>query len=262
MKAWADRFRNAREEGLASVHKAIELKPDFAEAYLLLGDLLANGNERKEAFRKAIDLNPKLLNAYSYLGMELENQKKDEKAAEQAYRTAMEIDPRQMAGRFDLGRMLVRQGRLAEARKVWDARTSDDDRTFPNFITLLVRAENLKAAESAYAKAPRDAEANLGMGLAIMDGDHWVVDGRWERAIVYFKKALDLKPDLAKAQYAICRAYVEWADISKSKNKFLDEELVKLRKIDSKLADEIVEYRRTYSGGLKAAGPPPPAKKE
>ncbi len=262
MKARADRFRNAREEGLVSVRKAIELRPEYAEAYLLLGDLLVKGDERTAAFRKAIELDPKLMDAYHFLGSQLENQRKDEKAAEEIYRTAIEIDPKKMAGRFDLGRLLVRQGRLTEARRLWDERTSEGDRTFPNFITVLVRAENLKAAEADYAKSPEDPEVILRMGLATMDGDHWVVDGRWERAIVYFKKALALKPDFAKAQYAICKAYVEWADTSKSKNKILDKELANLRKLDAKLADEIVEYRRTYSGGFKVAAPPPPAKKQ
>lgn len=263
MKARADRYRNARDEGLISVRKAIELRPDYAEAYLLLGDLLTKSNEREAAFRKAIELDSKLVDAYYYLGMQLENIKKDAKAAEEAYRTAIEIDPNKMMGRFDLGRLLVKQGRLADARRVWKERTSDKDNTFPNFITILTRAENLEKAKRAYATSPNDPEVVLQMGLAIMEGDHWVVDGRWEQAIIYFKKALDLKPDFAKAQHAICRAYVEMADVSKDKekNRILDRELEKLRKFDPRLADDIVEYRRTYSGGFKAVGPPPPAKK-
>jgi tetratricopeptide (TPR) repeat protein len=259
-KARADRFRNAREEGLASVRKAIELKPDYAEAYLLLGDLLGvgkgNEGESAAAYRKAIELDPKLLDAYKYLGNRLEGQK-DERGAEEAYRTAMQADPKKASGRTDLGRLLVKQGRLAEARELWNGRTTDEDRTFPNFITVLERAEKLEAAKQAYAKNPNDAEANLQIGLATMEGDHWVVDGRQERAIEYFKKALEIKPDFAKAQHAICKAYVQMADTFKAKNKELDEELAKLRKMDPKLADEIVEYRKTYSGGFKVAAPSP-----
>lgn len=261
MKARADRFRNAREEALVSVRKAIELRPGYAEAYLLLGDLLVKSDEREAAFRMAIELDPKLVDAYYYLGMQLENIKKDEKLAEEVYRTAVEVDTKKMAGRFDLGRLLVKQGRLEGARKVWNERTSDEDRSFPNFIIVLKRAENLEIAKEAYAKSPDDSEVVLQMGLATMDGDHWVVDGRWEKAIMYFKKALNLKPDFTKAQYAICKAYVEMADVYKDKNKTLDQELEKLKKLDAKMADDIAEYRRTYSGGLKAVGPPPPAKK-
>ena len=263
MKARVDRYRNAREEGLISIRKTIELKPDYAAAYVLLGELIGNGTEREAAFRKAIELDPQIPDSFYYLGMRLENIRKDEKGAEDAYRTAIDIDPNKMAGRFNLGRLLVKQGRLVEARKVWDGRTSDKDNTFPNFITLLTRAENLEKAKAAYTRSPNDPEIILQMGLATMDGDNWVVDGRWEKAIIYFKKALEFKPDLAKAQYAICKAYVEMADVSKDKenNRILDQELEKLRKLDVRLAEEIVEYRRTYSGGLRTLSNPPAAKK-
>jgi len=260
-KARADRFRNARDEGLVSVRKAIELKPGYAEAYLLLGDLLTKEDEKINAYRKAIEIDPKLVDAYRYLGMELER-RKDEKTAEEVYRTALQIDPKRASGFYDLGRLMVKQKRLREARELWEKRPEVEDNTFPNFISLLERAETLETATAAYAKNPKDAEANLLMGLATMDGDHWVVDGRQEKAIVFFRKALEARPDFAKAQYAICKAYVQIADTYTKKNKELDQELAKLRKMDEKLASEIVEYRKTYEGGLKGvpAGPPPPAK--
>ncbi len=253
-KAQSDRYRNAKEEGLVSVRKAIELNPLYAEAYLLLGDLLSIGasghKESIEAFRKAIELRPGLLEAYRQLGMALKVSK-DEKGAEEVYRKAMEIDPKRMASRFDLGRLLVEQGRLAEAREVWNKRSSDEDKTFPNFITVLERAEKFEAAKQSYSKSPNDPEAILQMGMITMDGESWVVDGRQERAIDYFRKALQIKPDLAKAQHAICVAYVQIADTDKEKNKVLDEELAKLRKLDPKLAAHIVEYRKKYSGGIR-----------
>ena len=37
LKASADRYRNAREESIAAARKAIELDPNFAEAYEILG---------------------------------------------------------------------------------------------------------------------------------------------------------------------------------------------------------------------------------
>ena len=256
-KATADRYRNARDEAIAAARKAIELDPLFAEAYTLLAEVLGTGDkDRKEAieaYRTAIRLKPDLLTAYDQLGMLL-SVTEDEKGAEEVYRKAMALDPKKMACRFALGRLLVKQERLAEARAVWDGRTSDTDNTFPNFITLLERAEKLKQATDALAQKPNDPEALLQMGLMVMDGESWVVDGRQDRAIVYFRKALAAKPGFARAQYAICKAYVQIADTYKDKNKTVDQELAKLRKLDVKLADEITEYRKTYSGGLKAAG--------
>lgn len=265
-KARADRFRNAKEDGLVSVRKAIELKPDYAEAYLLLGDLLGIGGknvaEQVTAFRKAIELKPDLLPAYSELGRVLESSG-DEKGATDAYRKAIALDPNKSAGLFHLGRLLVKQNRLKEARELWEKRPPNaKDNSFPNFITVLERAEKQAAAKLTYERNSNDPDALLEMGFATMDGDHWVVDGRQEKAIVFFRKALELKPDFAKAQYAICMAYVQIADTYTRKNKELDEELTKLRNMDTGLADKIVEYRRTYEGGLKGvpAGPPPAKK--
>src|SRR6187551_208371 len=98
------------------------------------------------------------------------------------------------------------------------------------------------------------------MGLTVLDGDAWVVDGRHERALEYFRNALALKPNFARAQYAIVKAYIEMASTFKKYNQNVDEEMVKLRTMDAKLAEEAVKYRKSYPpSGLKG-GPPPPAK--
>ena len=99
-------------------------------------------------------------------------------------------------------------------------------------IELLKRAENLKRATDALAQKPKDPEALTEMGLAVMEGDSWVVDGRQKRAIVYFKEALTLKPNYARAQYGICKAYIQIADTFKNEKKTLDQELTKLRQLD------------------------------
>ncbi len=259
-KATADRFRNAKDEALVSVRKAIELNPSYAEAYLLLGELLGIGDGDKkgqiEAFRKAIQLKPDLVDAYRSLGNTLEWVNKDDKGAEEVYRTAMQVDPKKMAGRFELGRLLVRRSRLKEARALWEGRTADEDKTFPNFITLLERAEKMERAKADLAQKPNDPDTLLQMGLIVMDGESWVVDGRQERAIEYFRKALQIRPRFAQAQFAIVKAYIEIADMDKDKSKNVDQELLKLRKLDAKLANEADDYRKNYSGGIKGTSAP------
>jgi tetratricopeptide (TPR) repeat protein len=256
LKGTADSWRGAKDEALAACRKALELDPNYAEAHALMGEVLRYDEKRQAeamtAYRSAIKADPRHLPPYAGLGGMLSHAK-DEKGAEEVFRQGMAADPQHMAGRFELGRMLVQQGRLAEARELWEGRTSDEDDTFPNFIDLLQRAENMKSATEALAKKPDDPEALLAMGLAVMEGDSWVVDGRQERAIVYFKKALAIRPDFAKAQYAICKAYVQIADTFTNKKTLVDAELVKLRRLDPKLAAEIEEYRKTYFGGLRAS---------
>jgi tetratricopeptide (TPR) repeat protein len=256
-KAKADRMRNEREPALAAAQKALKLDPSFAEAHMIVGDVLRYDDKRRDeaiaAYRAALKADPKLLTAYVELGETLISAK-DEKGAEEVFKIAMQSDPKSMLGRFPLGRLLVKQGRLKEARSLWEGRTSSEERTFPNFITVLERAERLQAATDALAAKPDDPAALVQMGSAVMEGDSWVVNGRQERAIEYFKKALAIKPDLPAAQYGIVKAYIELADFSKEKNKNVDKELAKLKKMDAKLAQELENYRKTFSGPIKASG--------
>lgn len=254
-KAQVDYLRNAPDEVVAACRKAVELDPHYAEAYLMIGSVLRFNDKKREeaiaALQKVIELKPKTPEAYDYLGEVFENAK-DNKRAEEVFRQGMAADPKHMAGRFYLGRMLVKQGRLEEARQLWEGRTSDEDRTFPNFIAVLKRAENLKSATDALAKKPKDPAALIDMGFAVMEGDSWIVDGRQKRAIVYFRQALELKPDSARAQYGIVKGYIEIADVFKDENKSVDAELEKLRKLDAKMADEMEAYRKNYHGALRA----------
>jgi tetratricopeptide (TPR) repeat protein len=189
-------------EAIESSKKAIELDPNFPAAYATLAEALNQDGKRNSealaAYRTAIKLDPQntlLMSSLESLLIEM----KDEKLAEQTYRELMAADPKHMAGRFRLGPLLVKQGRLTEARELWEARTADDDNVQPSFIQVLTRAENLKRATEQLAQKPNDPEALNQMGLAVMDGDSWVIDYRQDRAIVYFRKALALQPQYVEA---------------------------------------------------------------
>ncbi len=258
LKAEVDVRRGAQDEGIAAARKALELDPNYAEAYALIGEALRWDEKRRPeaiaAFRSAIRLKPELLPAYETLGQLLQ-ENKDEKGAEEVLRQALAADPIQTSGRFVLGRMLVKQGRRAEARELWEGRKSDEDRTFPQFIELLKRAENLKQATDALAQKPNDPAALTDMGNAVMEGDHWVVDKRQERAIVYFRKALKVNPTYARAQQGIVKAYIQTSATFGDEKKKLDQEMAVLRKLDPALAAEMEEYRKNYKSGITVTSP-------
>ena len=253
LKAQVDSWRNAIDETLAACRKALELDPSSSEAYEIIGDTLAPHEKHRAeailAYTSAIKADPKSRSSYKALGSLYETAK-DEKNAEEIYRQGMKADPDKMLGRFPLGRIMVKQGRLVEARELWNGRTSDDDSTMPTFIAILERTENLKLATDALAKNLDNPEALVQMGLAIMEGDSWVVDGRQEKAIKYFEQALKLKPNYAKAQYGICKAYIEIADTFPKKKILADQELAKLKVLSPVLANELIKYRQAYQSGF------------
>ena len=255
-KSEVDFFRNASEEALSAARQAVKLDPGYAKAHLMVGKLLRWDKQRQAeaimAYETALRLNPRLWSAYDELG-EIFESAKEQKRAEDLFRKGMATDPNHMAGRFALGRLLVKQDRLAEARELWDGRTSDVDRTFPQFIELLKRAENLKRATDMVAQKPNDPDALIEMGIAVMDGDSWVVDWRQKRAMEYFRKALTVKPNYARAQYSIVKAYIQIAATFSKENENVDRELSKLRALDTKLAAEMDDYRKKYKAGLTAS---------
>ena len=146
LKAEADLRLGDLDEAIALCDEALKLEPNFAEAYAVMGEALAQGGDRQSeaisAYQSAIKINPQLFRVYDSLA-ELFLNMKDEKSAEDTLRKGMAADPKHMSGRFRLGRLLVKQGKLVEARQLGNERTSDEDRTMPTFIQLLTRAENL-----------------------------------------------------------------------------------------------------------------------
>ena len=78
---------------MAAYRKAIELKPDYPEAYDNLGVVLEKKlDEAVAAYRKAIELKPDDPEAYINLGIALADQKKLAEAVA-AYRKAIELKP-------------------------------------------------------------------------------------------------------------------------------------------------------------------------
>jgi len=253
MKATADAGRSAVDEAIAECRKALSIDPKYASAYVVMGEILQRYEKRQAeaiaAYEAALKIEPQRVSIYEPLG-QLYLDAKNKSRAEEIFRQGMAVDPIRKSGRFKLGRLLVEQGRLTEARQLWEDRTSDEDNMMPSFIELLTRAENLKRAKDTLAQKPDDPDALIEMGIAVMDGDSWVVDGRQERAIVYFKKALTLKPNYAKAEYQIVKALIQYADTFEKNSKKVDQELAKLRRLDPALAKEMEEYRKTYESGF------------
>ena len=148
--------------------KAIELKPDFAEAYSNLGNILKDIGKFKEAelsTRKAIELNSDFAKAHSNLGNILKDLGKL-KEAEFTARKAIELDPDYAESYLNLGNILRDRGKLKEA----ELSTRKAIKLNPNYAL---------------------AHSNLGVILKEL--------GNYEEAKVCYAKAIKLKPDFEAA---------------------------------------------------------------
>ena len=105
------------QEAEFSTRKAIELNPNFAEAYSNLGNILNDLGQSQDAelsYRKAIEINPNYAEAHSNLGSTLSNLGKLQDA-ELSYRKAIEINPNYAEAYSNLGNVLKDLGKLRDA---------------------------------------------------------------------------------------------------------------------------------------------------
>tara|TARA_X000001036_G_scaffold180629_1_gene170948 strand:- start:491 stop:2092 length:1602 start_codon:yes stop_codon:yes gene_type:complete len=95
-----------------SYRKAIELKPDYAEAHSNLGNLLKELGDLQDAelyTRKAIQLNPNYAEAHSNLGIIFDNLSKL-KEAKLCFRKAIELNPNYAQAYWNLSLLELLQG--------------------------------------------------------------------------------------------------------------------------------------------------------
>ena len=116
--------RNAVAEAEICYRRSIELDSTYSETQLDLGALLAGQKRFDEAeacYKYAIALKPDAPAGWSNLGV-LYACVKREAEAEQCYRTAMSLDGSYKMARFNLSYLLLRQGRFEEGWQCLDAR--------------------------------------------------------------------------------------------------------------------------------------------
>jgi tetratricopeptide (TPR) repeat protein len=168
------------QEAEAHYRRAIEIRPDYAPAYVNLGEVLLaqhKPDQAVEAYKRGIAIAPDdvdvqtrigtaLMRAYADLTDSLVGGGRTDEAVT-VFAEALRRYPDSAALRFRMGTLLLQLNRFAEA------------------------AEELRAVVAVSPQAP-EAHGNLGAALA--------ASGRTEEAIPEFEEALRLKPDLASAR--------------------------------------------------------------
>ena len=181
--------------------RAIELKPDFAEAHSNLGNILRDLgklNDAEKSTRKAIQIKPDFANAYSNLGNILRELARFEDAEISANK-AIALKPDSAQAHFVLGNIFKAIGNTVEAenlyRKVIKIKPDFAEAHF-NLGNILVDLGKIEDAGNLFRKAikikPDFAEAYSNLGNILRDL------GELEQAEISIRKAIELKPDYAK----------------------------------------------------------------
>jgi tetratricopeptide (TPR) repeat protein len=203
-------YEKARDE----LQKAIEVEPNFAPAYNMLGyshSALKDYPKAEEAFKKYIELVPNDPNPYdSYGELLMKTGKFDESIAQ--YRKALSIDPHFVGSHFGIAANLMYQGKhdqaIAEAMNLDAAGQNDADRRFALFTKAVVYADQgkndaaLKEIQKQYALAAKIGDTATMAGDAQTMGNILLNAGKPDQARQRFDQALSLVAKSSRSQEA------------------------------------------------------------
>lgn len=196
-------------EAEAACQRAIDLKPDDAEAHCNLGTALQAQEryaEAEAACRGAIDLRPDLIEAHNNLGAALSEQARHGEA-EAAYRKAIDVKPDVAEVWYNLGATLSQLGRHRDAEPAFRRAIGlkpDFALAHNNLGAALHALARYRDAEAAYRRAiglkPDYAVAYCNLANVLNELREPV------EAEATSRRAIDLKPDLPDAYHNLANA--------------------------------------------------------
>jgi len=180
---------------LAARLDPFDADPLESQAYLLQRQGLYQ--EAEQVLREATERDPQDFVPYLVLGNLRMTRLDDPDAAARSYREALERNPRLALGKTSLAQAYIRQGKLGEARRVYEDLRETKDLTYQGLYDLgriYVRSgrpdEGVKAIRMAQRRVDDDLEATeqsgevrslrASMDLAIVDA--FVVQGEYGKA--------------------------------------------------------------------------------
>jgi predicted TPR repeat methyltransferase len=205
-------------EAVEAYHRAIAVQPNFPQAYLNLGNAMRDQGRWQEAvgaYGDAVRLKPNFAAAHHALGTALRESGRAADAVA-SYRRAMQLDPSSAGSVLnDLGLTFARVGNVVEAVAHLRQALSlapQDPKPRRNLGRMLLRAGRF--AEAAEVLAPlaqshpgaADVHHDLAAALA--------QSGRVDAAIGHFRRAVELRPDYAEAYCNLGVALEERGDVA------------------------------------------------
>jgi tetratricopeptide (TPR) repeat protein len=202
--------RNALDEAINELRRAVEFDPAFVEAYTNLGNFLAQRGARNEAIvhlRRALQIDPAFANAHNTLGNVLADTGALNEAIEHFHK-ALQIDPHSAGTHYNLARVLAKRGDQEEAIAQYRAALEIDpgDVDVHNNLGLLFlsRGDSGAAIEQfnqAIRVDPTYSKAYFNLGKLYAQQD------RLDEAVVNFQKALQIQPGVAEIHENLGRVF-------------------------------------------------------
>jgi tetratricopeptide (TPR) repeat protein len=197
--------RQDYSKAIAEYQQAVELAPDYAPAYNLLGYAQRQAGrlgEAEQAFKKYIELIPNDPNPYdSYAELLMKMGRFDQSIA--MYRKALAVDPHFAPSRFGIASNLMFQGKHEEARaeawKLHQAARNDGERRTALFSAAVTYADQgnfdqaVKELEKEYAVAEKINDAAAMSADLVAMGDVLLEAGKPAEAQQRFNRALQLQ---------------------------------------------------------------------
>ncbi len=191
------------ELALAHCMEAVRLQPEFAQARVQLGVLLARGGRTKDAmdqYQQVLQSHPDNSEAHDDLGVALASEGKVEEAAIH-FAEALRLNPDNANAHYNLGNSLLDIGKINDAITEYELalRIQPDFASAQNSLAMaLVREGKTPDAIAAYQRSllsnPNHADAHYQFGNFLLQV------GRVNDAVAEYEEAVRLRPDFAKTQ--------------------------------------------------------------
>jgi tetratricopeptide (TPR) repeat protein len=194
--------RGDLDAAIKSYKEALKIKPDYAEAYINIGNVLKDKGDLDaaiESYKRAIVIKSDYAEAHYNMGVALK-EKGETDAAIESYEQAIMIKPDYAEAYYNMSNALKSKGDLDAAIESYKRAIvikSDYAEAYYNMGLSLQDKGDLDAAIESYKLAiqikPDYAEAHINMGLALQH------KGNLDESIESYKQAIKIKPDYADA---------------------------------------------------------------
>ncbi|KVC61062.1 hypothetical protein WI73_30000 [Burkholderia ubonensis] len=197
------------DDAIASYRRAVELKPDYAEAHSNLGNALRDAGDPHAAMlscAQALALRPDYAQAFNNLGNALRDQDELDAAA-RAYDKSIALEPAYADAHYNRGNVCRAQGRLDDAVRCYRRAVELQPELHQAHLSLgsvLFERDELEPAIESLTRASQggSAEALLSLAAAFDRA------GDLERAAASLRRAIAATPDRAELHHHLAQVLV------------------------------------------------------